>query len=323
MPGARRPLVLYAGATLLANLFVILWGAYVRASGSGAGCGSHWPLCNGEVIPRAPAVQTLVEFTHRATSGVALLMVAGLVVWAWRVRPVNGPLRWGAALSLVFIILEALIGAGLVLFELVAGNASIARAWWMAAHLANTFLLLGVLTLTVRAAAGGGRLWLRGQGAVGGVLFAGLLLMLLLGASGAVTALGDTLYLAQPIVNGQRAGLSPTAQLLVSFRAYHPFIAVAVAAFVTTSAIFVRRARPSVATRRASRILNWLFLVQLGVGALNVWLQAPIWMQLVHLLLADAVWIAFVLLTASTLAQRPSAARAPAEQPLHLERQPA
>ncbi|MFN8454080.1 MAG: COX15/CtaA family protein [Anaerolineae bacterium] len=70
----------YVWTVLAYNLAVILWGAFVRASGSGAGCGSHWPLCNGEVIPRTPQMETLVEFTHRLTSGLALLLVIGLTI---------------------------------------------------------------------------------------------------------------------------------------------------------------------------------------------------------------------------------------------------
>ena len=74
----------YGWGVLAFNLLVILWGAYVRASGSGAGCGAHWPLCNGEVIPRAPSVATLIEYSHRLTSGLALLGVLALLAWTWR-----------------------------------------------------------------------------------------------------------------------------------------------------------------------------------------------------------------------------------------------
>ncbi|HVR96418.1 MAG TPA: COX15/CtaA family protein, partial [Thermoanaerobaculia bacterium] len=136
----------YAWATLAYNVAVILWGAAVRATGSGAGCGSHWPLCNGEVLPRSPGVQTIIEFSHRVTSGLALLLVVGLVVFAFRARPRGDAARGAAVLSLLFILSEAAVGAGLVLFEMVAHNQSMARALWMAAHLINTFFLLGVLT---------------------------------------------------------------------------------------------------------------------------------------------------------------------------------
>jgi len=118
----------FAWVVLGWNLAVILWGAFVRASGSGAGCGAHWPLCNGEVLPRAPALATMVEFTHRATSGVALLLVLALVLWVFRSRPAGHPARRAAAMAGALILTEAAVGAGLVLFRLVAQDESVARA---------------------------------------------------------------------------------------------------------------------------------------------------------------------------------------------------
>src|ERR1044071_4013704 len=114
----------YAWGVLAYNVAVVLWGAYVRATGSGAGCGNHWPLCNGEVTPHSPAIATLIEFTHRATSGISLALVGLLVVWAFRAYPRRHRVRLGAALSLVFLLTEALIGAALVLLEHVAKNTS-------------------------------------------------------------------------------------------------------------------------------------------------------------------------------------------------------
>src|SRR5262249_21494275 len=110
----------YAWATLAAILGVILWGAFVRATGSGAGCGSHWPLCNGEVVPRSPTAATLIELGHRVTSGLAALLVVGLVAGAWRAFPRGHAVRRCALAALVLMVLEALIGAGLVLLEHVA-----------------------------------------------------------------------------------------------------------------------------------------------------------------------------------------------------------
>ena len=86
----------FAWGVLAINIVVILWGAFVRASGSGAGCGSHWPLCNGEVVPVAVQVQTVIEFTHRVTSGTAFLLVIGLLVWARRAFPVGHQVRAAA-----------------------------------------------------------------------------------------------------------------------------------------------------------------------------------------------------------------------------------
>ena len=138
----------YAVGVVLYNIFVILWGAFVRATGSGAGCGDHWPDCNGEVIPWDAGTETLIEFTHRATSGLALLSTVVLIVWAFRAWPTRHRVRRAAAASMFFMVMEAAVGAALVLLELVAHNDSVARAWVMGAHLVNTFLLMGALTLT-------------------------------------------------------------------------------------------------------------------------------------------------------------------------------
>lgn len=136
----------YAWGVLAYNVFVVLWGAVVRATGSGAGCGNHWPLCNGEVAPPSPTLHTIIEFTHRATSGLDVFLVGALLVWAWRIFPKGSPVRLGAVLSTVFLIVEALIGAGLVLLERVAKNAS---GYWSTAHQLNTLALLGSIALTV------------------------------------------------------------------------------------------------------------------------------------------------------------------------------
>jgi len=147
-PNAGSAVARFAWAVLAYNLAVILWGAYVRASGSGAGCGSHWPLCNGVVIQPSPSAATLVEYSHRLTSGLALLSVVTLAGWTWRTTKPGDPARVGAAASLFFMLTEAALGAGLVLFRLVADNATMARALFMGAHLLNTFILLKALTLT-------------------------------------------------------------------------------------------------------------------------------------------------------------------------------
>lgn len=294
----------YAWGVLAYNLAVVLWGAFVRATGSGAGCGSHWPLCNGEVIPRDAHTAMLIELTHRVTSGIALLLVVGMLVWALRAYPKGHVVRSGAILSMALMVLEALLGAGLVLFELVAHNASWARAVAMSAHLINTFLLLGAITLTAWWASGGARVRLRGQGAAGAVLGLGALALLLLGASGAVTALGDTLYAGGRVSEGVSAEGAELVQLLIQLRILHPTIAIGVGLYLIVTARVVHRLRPGAATLRLAQLLTVLFLLQLAVGWINVRLAAPVPLQLVHLLLADFVWLAFVLLGAAALADR-------------------
>jgi heme A synthase len=292
----------YAWIVLGFNLLVILWGAYVRASGSGAGCGSHWPLCNGQVVPRAHSVETLIELTHRTTSGLALLLVLGLLVWAFRAYPRRHPARLGAVLSVFFIITEALIGAGLVLFGFVADNDSIGRAVYLSIHLVNTFLLLAALALTAWWASSGSPLRFQKQGTVGLLLYAGLLCTLVLGISGAVTALGDTLFPASTIAGGLRDDFSPTAHTLIRLRVLHPTIAVVTSALLIFAARFTVKTRPGRNTKRFAWALVALVVIELCAGLVNLLLLAPIPMQLVHLLLADLVWTALVLLTASALA---------------------
>jgi len=286
------------------NVLVILWGAFVRATGSGAGCGSHWPTCNGEIIPRPQSVETLIEFTHRATSGLALVAVLALFVWAFRTHPRKHIVRLGASLSLFFIITEALLGAGLVLFEWVAHNTSVARAISMPLHLLNTFLLLAALTLTAWWASGGAVFRLRGQGKLLHVLVGGLLAVLVVGMTGAVIALGDTLFLGL----GVQPEESPLVRTLIAIRPIHPVVAVLAGVYLSTAGIWVLNQRPHPVVARLVMALMLLYVVQLLAGAVNVVLKAPVWMQLLHLLLSDMLWVVLVLLSAAAL----SAEQAPA-----------
>ncbi len=298
----------YAWGVVLFTFAVIAWGAYVRASGSGAGCGSHWPLCNGSVLPRDPAIETVIEFAHRTTSGIALLFVVGLVALARRDFPSGHIVRRAAWATLFFMVTEALVGAGLVLLELVAHNDSVARAVYLGVHLVNTFLLLAAMTLTAW--------WGSGQAAPQqpvdwrrlapylGVL-AGLLLV---GITGAITALGDTLFPAGSLAEGLRQDTSPTAHVLLRLRVLHPILAVAGGFALLMMAVrgMLRAASP--ATFLVGRVAAGLVVIQLTAGVLNLLLLAPIWMQLVHLFLADLVWLSAVLLAACAASETARAA---------------
>jgi heme A synthase len=296
----------FAWGVLAYNLLVILWGAYVRATRSGDGCGAHWPLCNGEAVPRSAELKTLIELTHRLTSGLALVAVVVLVVWAFRAYARGHAVRRAAVLSGVLILTEALIGAGLVLFRMVAENASTARALWMSAHLVNTFALLSALVLTAWRASGGKPARWRGQGGLGWLLAASFAATLVLAVSGAVAALGDTLFPSKSLAAGLSADLSPTSHLLIRLRLLHPLLAVMVGGLLLFTSLTASRLRPGVWVARWMWTLTGLVLVQLAVGVANVYLLAPVWMQLVHLLLADLVWLALVLLATTALAERAS-----------------
>jgi heme A synthase len=298
----------YAWFVLAYNLLVILWGAFVRATGAGAGCGNHWPTCNGEVIPTALATKTLIELVHRVSSAIDGLLVLALVIWAWRAFPRGHLARFGAGLSLAFIIVESLLGAGLVRFGLVADDDSLLRAAVLAIHLVNTFILLAGLLLAAWWGMGGAPLRWRGQGNLRWALLGGLGSLLLVGATGAVTALGDTLFPAGSLVEGLRQDLSPTAHLLVQLRVIHPVLAILASLVILFAGSLAQTTHPVASVRLATRLLLIVVISQVAAGFLNLFLLAPVALQLLHLLLADLAWLAMVLTTATALAA-PVAAR--------------
>lgn len=300
----NKRLAWYAWGVLAYNILVVLWGAYVRASGSGAGCGSHWPLCNGEVLPRTQTAATAIELLHRVTSGGALALVVGLAVWSFRSYPRGHHVRKGVGAALVLIGVEALIGAALVRFDLVADTVSWARAAVLAVHLLNTFLLIGTLTLVGWWTSGGAALRLRRQGLIGGALFVALAGVLLLGMSGAVTALGDTLFPSASLADGFARDFATTSHALLRLRFVHPLLAISTSLYLVSVAAFVRHTCSTPTIRRFAWTLVALLVLQGAAGGLTVLLLAPIWAQLLHLFLADALWVTLVLFTAATLDER-------------------
>ncbi len=297
----NRRFAIGASALLAYTVAVVLWGAYVRATLSGDGCGDHWPLCNGVAIPVDPSLKTIIELTHRVTSGLCWIWTFVMWVVALRVFGRGRATRSAAGWSLFFMTTEALVGAGLVLFRMVADNPSTARGAWMAAHLINTFLLLSALTWMSYSAwrEGGARFpsdtrsrWVLG-GAAAVVLFVGV--------SGAIAALGDTLFPASSLRVGLREDFSPTAHIFLRLRLWHPVIAVLGSGYLIWLAADLLRRRPHPPVRKLAIILGGLVLIQIAVGLLNVALLAPVPMQLAHLLVADATWITLTLLALSSL----------------------
>jgi cytochrome c oxidase assembly protein subunit 15 len=293
-----------AVTSLGATIAVILWGAYVRISGSGAGCGSHWPTCNGEVIPHPKSIATLIEVTHRLTSGALSLLIAAQTLLGIRWFPRGHRARGAAVASAVLLVTEAALGAGLVVFEKVAKDTSLGRAGWSAAHLVNTFLLVAFTALTA--------FWTRvpPRGRLGRAqrieLGAALVGMLVVGVAGTIAALGDTLFPAKSLVEGFAQDLSPTAHFLLRLRVLHPIAAVVVAA--TLAHRLPASLGPGGDPLRAR--LGWSLIGLIGgqvaLGFLNWVLLAPTWLQLVHLSLADGCWVALVLFVAASGPVRPA-----------------
>jgi heme A synthase len=191
-------------------------------------------------------------------------------------------------------------------------------------HLANTFLLLATLTLTALWASGGRPVRLRGQGMAAWLLGLGLLGILVLGISGAITALGDTLFPSSSLAQGLRQDFSPTAQFLIRLRVFHPLIAVSVGIYAIVVAHFLPPSSSDAETRRfLATALTLLIVVQWLAGVTNVALLAPVWMQLLHLFLADLVWIVLVLLAATVLAHSmPEARRVDQAEPAFWPEEP-
>lgn len=290
---SRKNFSLFAWLVLLYNLPVILWGAYVRVSFSGDGCGANWPFCNGQVLPTNMAAPTVIEFTHRLMTSLDSFLVIGLAVWAFYAFPKLHAVRRFAIWSLIFLLVEALLGAGLVLFRKVAHDQSSGRALYLSAHLVNTLLLLGVLTITAWAAHRNRERIVLNK--IPRRLLGALALILLVSVTGAIAALGDMLFPSSSLRGGLERDFSGTGSALLHLRFLHPLLACAGAIyFFVIATRKLRETQDEAARRAASRVLG-IVALQVAAGFLNLGLLAPIWMQLIHLLIADVLWIATLL----------------------------
>lgn len=290
-----RAFTRYAWFVVGYNILVILWGALVRATGSGAGCGRHWPLCNGEAVHRPQSIETLIELSHRLTSTLAGVFVIILVVWAFRVYEKGSLTRRAAVLSLVFIIIEGGLGAGLVLLELVEDNASIWRAMAVSVHLLNTFVLLVWLTQTAWASNVPQDVRL-GRSALVNLMFVGLTGMAILSAMGAVTALGDTLFLSGSLAR-QFGEQNAAEHFLVQLRVIHPMLSVLVSLMLFWIGTRLLAGDIPDRVKRLVYGMYGIIAFQIFMGLFTIILKAPLVMQMGHLLVADLMWVLLLVLT--------------------------
>lgn len=290
----------YAWFALAYNLVVILWGVFLRASYSGDGCGQHWITCHGEAIPSAPQLKTLIEFSHRVTSMLAGLVVIGLVIWAFRKFEKRHLVRRLALLSLVFILIEGAIGGGLVLTGNTAANWTPSRPYWTAGHLINTFVLIGLLGLTAWFATGDRRFVLRGPAKVWILLALGIAAIFVTGISGSMAALTNMLFPSETLAEGIAKDFDPNSHILLRLRILHPIFSIFTAVFLIFLSDMIRKAANKDAfVSKWANVVSILVIVQIIFGGATLLLLAPIVMQLGHLLLADLIWISFVLMGAS------------------------
>ncbi len=278
------------------NVLVILWGAVVRASGSGAGCGNHWPLCNGEIIPVPRQIEQAIEFAHRITSTLDGFLVILLVIFAYRIFGKHSVVfRW-SLVGLAFIIIEGLLGRLLVVREWVAMDMSAERALVVAIHLANTYLLLAALAVTAWTSQRWERVEWRGNKLANRLLIAGLVGVMVFSAMGAVTALGDTLFPAQSLLSEIPKDFDPASHFLIQLRVIHPLMAILTSVCLFFGLIYLmKRGFGEKVNQQAKWMLAVMFL-QILAGGMTILTLAPIYMQIIHLLLADTFWLVFVVL---------------------------
>jgi cytochrome c oxidase assembly protein subunit 15 len=274
----------FAACVVAFMVLVILQGAVVRATGSGNGCGNHWPLCNGDFFPHHPRLATVIEYAHRSMSGVITWLVIALVGWTYLARPVGHRSRKAVTWTGILLLTEALLGAVLVKGGYVEGNTSTMRVVVQGIHFSNTLLLLAAMTLSWW--------WLRDGEVVmldarsRAVAWTALACTLFVGATGAVAALADTLFPSPDLQSALLADFAAHAPLLIRMRWMHP----AAAAVALGCAIWL-------SLNLRSKIGRWvlaLILAQIVLGVADVLLLAPTWMQVLHLLGADLYWIALV-----------------------------
>lgn len=289
-PAVRR----LSWTTLGFTVAVILGGAVVRATDSGAGCGDSWPRCEGHIIPVSASGATLVEFTHRAMTFILGVLLIAMAVAVFRRHARGEPVRRALGWSLGFFFGEVLIGAALVLFGWVEDDASIGRVIAVSVHLVNTFLLLGALTLTAHLASGGGTPDLDADRRRTRTVLAGVAVLLIVGASGALNALADTL------------GEGSAPWLLYELRVLHPVIAIVGGGglfMLTQSVALSGEGVPGGSVGRLRRGVQVIIAAQFAAGFLNIALLTPVETQVLHLLLADILWILWLLMGAAALSR--------------------
>jgi heme A synthase len=290
------PVSSLAWAALLGNTLVILQGAIVRATGSGAGCGRHWPTCNGHVIPLSHTTESLIEFSHRLLSLIVLILGTYLLYKVRQQREQKPVLFVAGTASFVFLIFEALLGAVTVLFGLTGENTTVARGVMVATHLVNSLLLMGSLSLTVVYARKDApdAPQIGQQGLLATVLGIGLVGMLVLMFSGGIAAMGNTMFPSESLGQGLAADFDPNSHPLIRLRILHPLIAISVGIYLFLSLGLGWWLKPVPQAKRIAQVLFGVYIAQLAVGTANLAFLAPTVLQILHLALAV---VAFCLLT--------------------------
>ncbi|SEC49394.1 COX15/CtaA family protein [Terriglobus roseus] len=295
---SRRGARAWAWATLAFFVIVVLEGAVVRATSSGAGCGDHWPLCNGEVLPHFQRVATVIEFLHRSLTGICTAMFVGLIVWTFYATPKRHPARTASIVAGILLLIEGALGAVLVLGHYVEKNTSDARVLVQSIHFTNTMLLLAAATVVAVLLGRGMRVANAASFRIPMVLT--LLASIVTGATGSVAALADTLFPSASLRAAIAADFAANSPLLVRMRWMHPAASLLVVAGSIWLAVLMRRGGAS----KGANLLMLNLWMQAAIGIADVLTLAPTWIQVLHLLGADLFWITLSALAVPVLFPR-------------------
>jgi protoheme IX farnesyltransferase len=298
-PGAK--LVPWIRVAIVASLLVMLFGAFVRASLSGDGCGTSWPFCNGgSLLPDTSVLKSVIEFTHRATSGLLLLCLAGLYVAARRVFPARHDVRSGLLWAVVACVVSAFIGMLLVRFGWVVFDRSLGRAITMPIHLVNNLVLLAGLVWAQHRAAGGAISKWKGQGPLGQAFTMSVISVFLLCMTGALSAMGKTAFAVEKAMTNNlteriQMHIGEGAHWILRGGALHPLLATSFGIMLVLCVNLMMTRRPEPGVKKWGQYTIGIFLVQMAFGLVNLIVSAPWMMQLGHLLLALLNWMALIM----------------------------
>ena len=273
----------YSLFTLIFTLLTIFWGAWVRLSFSGDGCGNSWPLCENKVFPEN--IKALTEWMHRLSSGLSLIFILLLLVMAFKIYPKNHGVRSFSTASFILILIEALIGAGLVLSGLVGLNTETLRVLVLAVHSVNSLLLAGALTLCYKMSC-----WeKRGEKITENLKLKSpmiffVLLFPLLALTGNIASLAGQLFPSESLSSAWALDLLPSAHISLKIRPFHPLLAVS---FLLGLVFFAFSKKHLLAPTLAV-----LGVVVFGFATLIF--LSPLWMKITHLVLAYCLWIFLV-----------------------------
>ncbi|MDJ0496259.1 MAG: COX15/CtaA family protein [Acidimicrobiia bacterium] len=294
-PVPSKQIKLLSWGVLWLTVAVVVGGALVRATDSGAGCGESWPICGGQLIPDIGNYHTAIEVSHRLMTGLLGFVLLALFVLVRRDFDKAHRLRRAVFAAGVLLIIESLLGASLVLFGWVEFDASIARLIVVPLHLVNTFLLVGAMTLVAFFASGGLGFRIDTGKRRDQLVLVGLGIVLLIGATGALNALADTLIQSDALAETVPGEVQVTEPVLRKIRTIHPFVSI-----IGGLALFMLVRYLAEGAGRTVRLLalgiQGIVWLQFFVGLLNIALEVPLETQLIHLFIADVLWIAVVLL---------------------------